>query len=138
MKVMPSPKTREEGTPTEAAAAVFAMDYLLTNMVIWCAARAPDTIPAVQQAGREWHERHKTLSAKSRHILQTRLTPEEKDGLLGVMQRENDRIIEKLANAPQPAAQQMCPELPAKMTSPQLDLTTHTTLVKTLSSYPDR
>ncbi|MDD2776260.1 MAG: DUF4124 domain-containing protein [Gallionella sp.] len=136
-KIMMTSSDKMELDPVLASIKLGSTGDMLEKMEAWCVAKAPSTVSAIKQARMAWHQRHESLLAKGAHILQTRLSYDERLKLAVQSRLANNEIYAKLENASQSECMQWCEGMPAKMRDPQIDMTAHPLLVKTIMGYTD-
>ncbi|NOT19409.1 MAG: hypothetical protein HOP24_03920 [Sideroxydans sp.] len=136
-KIMPSSSDKMELDPILASIKLGSTGYMLEKMEAWCVAKAPSTASAIKQARVAWHQRHESLLAKGSHILQTRLSYDERLKIAVQSRLAHNEIYAKLENASPSEHLQSCEGIPAKLKDPQIDMTAHPILVKTIMGYTD-
>lgn len=137
-KIMMDSSDKAELDPVLASVKLGSIGYLLERMEAWCAVKAPSSISAVKQARMAWRQRHESILAKGAHILQSRLSYDERLSIAAQSRLEQDAIFAKLENASPSEHQQWCEGMPAKTRAPQIDMMGHPILVKTIIGYTDR
>jgi hypothetical protein len=126
---------KDERDPVLASITVASTAYTLERMEEWCARRAPSSVAALKQARARWHERHESLISKGGAIVRSKLSQAERASLAAQSKLETDKIIASIEGAGSEYHRKWCADMPAKMTSLQMDLMARPTLVKTITSY---
>lgn len=137
-QILTTSSDKMELDPILASVKLGSIGYMLEKMEAWCTSKAPSTVSAIKQARTAWHQRHESILAKGSHILRAQLSYDERLNLAVQSRLAHDEIYAKLEKASPSEHLQWCEGMPAKMRDPQIDMTVHPVLVKTIMGYADR
>lgn len=118
----------------EAAITVASTMFTIERVQEWCASQHPANVPAVIAAKSHWNETHDTMVTKAGAIVRENLAENERAEIFADLQRENERIVNKLAAASAAERTGWCANLPEQILSGPLNLAKQPALAQALAA----
>lgn len=123
----------DESDPLGASVVFYSQSYAIERMQGWCIRQNLGSPDAIAKARADWNQRHARLWEKAPKILQSQLSQQKRIDLAVRARLDNDSIENRLADAPVEQRRSWCEGLPAKISSPEMDMMSRPILVRAIT-----